>query len=274
MNKIKNAVIIHGPGRSGTTLLSNILSLHKDFYWISGYVSKYPNLPVLSFINNFQRIDAFEEFNRGKKKFPRPSEAYGFWKNYFEQFNVSNGKPQINEDKNVIKTINKIKNYSFGNRFITKLTGDARFDFIDSVFENPTIIWIDRKPESVVMSYYKQRWNYKSKLDEFKKKPKTELIQEYCNKFKSINEQKQQLLKYNFQQVYYEDLAENPLVFFSKLCDKLNLEMNEAFSDKIKNWNIYQGSNDAYKKDLNVEELLFLERELFDVSKELGYKQK
>jgi len=271
-NKIKNAVIINGPGRSGTTLLSNILSLHKEFYWISGYLNKYPNLPIISIFNNFQRINQFEEFNREKKKFPRPAEAYGFWKHYFKEFNQNLGKPRESEIENSLKVINKIKKYSNGNRFITKITGGARYEFIDSIFENPTILWIDRKPESVVMSYYKQRWNYKSKLEEFDKKQKTELIKEYSNKFKTINKEKKSLQKFNFHQLFYEDLVLDPLIFFSSLCKNLNLEMYNSYYDKIKNWEIYQGSNDSYKKQLSKEELKFIESELCNVSRILGYK--
>ena len=272
MNKIKNAVIIHGPGRSGTTLLSNILSLHKEFYWISGYLNKYPNIPILSRFNNFQRINQFEEYNRGKKKFPRPAEAYGFWNYYFKEFNHNLGKPRKDEIENGRKAITEIKKHSKGSRFITKITGGARFEFIDSMFDNPTILWIDRKPESVVMSYYKQRWNYKSKLEEFDKKSKTELIKEYSDKFKKINDEKKNFHKFNFHQLFYEDLVSDPLLFFSSLCKNLNLEMYNSYDEKVKNWEIYKGSNDSYKKTLNKEESKFLENELGEVAKTLGYK--
>ena len=85
--KIKNAIIIHGPGRSGTTLLSNILSLHSGFYWISGYNNKFPSLPSLSIFNNLLKYHSFEKYTRGKQKFPRPAEAYGFWNYYIPNFN-------------------------------------------------------------------------------------------------------------------------------------------------------------------------------------------
>lgn len=271
MNKIKNAIIIHGPGRSGTTLLSNILSLHPDFYWISGYVNKYPNLQILSIFNNFQRIPFFEKLNRGKKKFPRPAEAYNFWKYYFNQFNIKGANPEKKQTQNAIRAIHRINKYSIGNRFITKLTGASRFEIIDSIFEKPTIIWIDRNPESVIMSYYKQKWNYKSKPAAFNNKSKAELIQEYCNDFININEEKKKLQKYNFIQVYYEDLISKPEFFFINLCKSLNLELNHSFLQKINNWHIYQGSNESYKELLNAKEQKLLQTQLFEISKSLGY---
>ena len=172
MNKIKNAVIIHGPGRSGTTLLSNMLSLHREFYWISGYLNKFPHLPILTLANNLQFLKYFEEFSRAKKKFPRPAEAYNFWTYYFPDFNTIDGTPKIDEVQSALKTLHKMDQFSMGHRFITKLTGYSRFNYLESLFENPTVLWIDRNPESVVMSFYKQKWGYKSKPEQFKTTPK------------------------------------------------------------------------------------------------------
>jgi hypothetical protein len=45
-------IILSGPGRSGTTLFSQLFSHHKDFAWISGWVNKYPQLPSLSIVNH------------------------------------------------------------------------------------------------------------------------------------------------------------------------------------------------------------------------------
>lgn len=84
---ISNAIIIHGPGRSGTTLLSNILSLHPELGWISGYIGYFPQQPFLSVLNRIQDIKAIESFSRGRKKYPRPGETYKFWKYYFPDFN-------------------------------------------------------------------------------------------------------------------------------------------------------------------------------------------
>ena len=59
--KISDAVVLHGPGRSGTTLFSRILSTHSAFAWISGYVNRFPGYPVLSVFNRVMEIDTGRE---------------------------------------------------------------------------------------------------------------------------------------------------------------------------------------------------------------------
>jgi hypothetical protein len=272
MEKINNAIIIHGPGRSGTTLFSNILSLHKDLYWISGYTNKYPGLPVLSLANNFQQIKSIEKLTRNKGKFPRPAEAYNFWNHFFKEFESVHGAPEKSEVSRALQTLHKIKSYSSGHRFVTKLTGNSRVQFLHRLFENPTILWIDRRPEAVVMSYYKQRWGYKSRPDKFESLPKLQLIEVYSERYKGYQLEKQKLKQFKFFQLFYEDLISDPIAFFSEVCQKTDLPIYKGFKETILNWEIYGGSNEAYKKNLSEEELNYLEAKLFEESEELGYR--
>lgn len=274
MPKIKNAVIICGPGRSGTTLLSSILSLHKDFYWISGYVNRFPESPFLSVLNNLQRLDWFEKFNRGRKYFPRPAEAYGFWYHYFDEFDTPGAKPSQLETFNAIRAIEGIDNYSSANRFITKLTGKSRIHFIEAMFEDPIILWIDRQPEAVVMSYYKQRWRYKNKPGQFAAKPTNELITEYCDLFLAVQEDREKLKKFEFHQVFYEDMVSDPVGFFKALTNDLGLKQRPSFYRKVQGWGIFKGSNESYKKLISPEEDAFLQQQLAGVSETIGYTKK
>ena len=50
-------VIINGPGRSGTTLFSEMFCYHEDFAWISGWVNLFPAYPSLSYFNHLYRRD-------------------------------------------------------------------------------------------------------------------------------------------------------------------------------------------------------------------------
>jgi len=84
--KISNAVVLHGPGRSGTTLFSRILSTHSAFAWISGYVNRFPGYPFLAVFNRVMEIDTVERFSRSRRFWPRPAEAYNFWNRYFPHF--------------------------------------------------------------------------------------------------------------------------------------------------------------------------------------------
>lgn len=261
MEKIKNAILIHGPGRSGTTLLSSILSLHEDLGWISGYVNKFPEHTYLAQLNKIQGSKEIEKWNRNKKKYPRPSEAYNFWLHYVPEFNNENIEQVSQESANrTIKAINSILKHTSKERFITKITGKSRYQTIDAIFDNPKVIWIDRNPKSIVTSYYKLKWNYKHRLDQFAKKSKMDLLKEYAMQYLSFEADKKELLKYDIQSFQYEKLVENPELFFKEICDFTDLSYSNNFERIVNSWDIKKGTNSGYKKYLNEEEENYLEK--------------
>ena len=257
--KIKNAIIVHGPGRSGTTLLSSILSLHEDLGWISGYINKYPNILELAYLNKLQNNRAFEKFSRNKRRVPRPSEAYGFWTHYIPEFNTNT---LLNLDEKTIaetiKAINKILKISNKERFITKLTGNSRWQTLDAVFESPTILWINRNPEAVIMSYYKNKWGYKDNLEAFQLKSKKELIKGYSERYCQYIKERKELERFNFFELQYEDLVKDKVTFFKDICDKTGLPYSPNFQSIITSWHIKTETNTAYLKALNEDEVLYL----------------
>ena len=230
--KINNAIIIHGPGRSGTTLLSNILSLYSEFFWLSGYNNKFPAFPSLSILNNLLKCHSFEKFTRYKKKIPRPAEAYDFWKYYvpnFDEQNLTIGNIDIEKVNNCRETIIKIGKRMNGKRFITKITGYSRFAILNELFSDPSIIWIERDPRIVVLSYYKQKWFYKNKLEKFNNTPKMELLKFYVNKYLEFYKDKKKLTKFNFIQILYEELIQYRNKVFDELFSQLGEEIDPQF---------------------------------------------
>lgn len=259
LDRIRNAVIIHGTGRSGTTLFSDILSMHPDFFWISNFVDRYPETPAWSVFNRMYRIPGVESFTRGKRFFPRPTEPYGFWDHFFPGFR--NGKVTESDPEKVkrcIRSIEGIGKYQGGKRFINKLTGKSRSEALDAVFDTPTILWIDRDPRAVVMSYYKQLWNYKRNPDAFAAKSTSDLIREYCAMFIEFQKDKEGLKQFNCISLSYEKMMEDPVEFFHSVLDTLGMSRSEKFDDFVRTWKIRPGTFDAYKGQLNEEELALL----------------
>ena len=272
--KIKNAIIIHGPGRSGTTLLSNILSLYSGFYWISGYNNKFPSLPSLSIFNNLLKFHSFEKYTRGKQKFPRPAEAYDFWNYYIPNFNNPDliiddiDYERVNKCK---KTIKKIADWMNGRRFITKITGYSRFTVLNELFSNPSVIWIERDPRVVIMSYYKQKWYFRQREDQFNQTTKMELLKFYIAKYLSFYEDKKKLSKFNFIQVLYEDIVEDRKIVFTEIFNQIGEEINPQFQKIIDSWDVKQNLNTMYNNLLNKDELDFLNQSLKTPIIEMGY---
>lgn len=256
--EIKDSIIIHGPGKSGTTLLNDILALHPQLFWISTYTNKLPALPVLSILNNFQSIPWIEKKTRGKQNFPRPAEPFNYFSHHITDFrlNLSSFKPE--EKMNLIHSLNQVSALQKGERLITKITGPSRSDFLNEIFGSPYVIWIDRDPKSIIASYFKYKWRYKNKLEEFSTKPKKELIREYADYYNWIKKEKDQLKKFKFKRVTYEALIHDPLNFFRELCHFLDLDYPRSFQKTILSWNIRKNTNQQFTEFFNDEEIQYL----------------
>ena len=88
---IYKPVFVIGMPRSGTTVISEAISLHEEFGWISNYLTKFPNYVWISMLNRLCFISKIGIYIRGRKPqtnnlnsffrkfFPYPSEAYNIW---------------------------------------------------------------------------------------------------------------------------------------------------------------------------------------------------
>ncbi|WP_146090627.1 sulfotransferase [Aureitalea marina] len=270
--KLKHAIVIHGPGRSGTTMLDNILSIHQDFYWISSYLNKYPKCTELSILNRLTRIGFLERNLRKNRYFPKPNEAYDFWRSKFSNFNA--GEQVLVDPEEVercIKCLKEIQTFASGDRFITKFTGASRANFIDSLFEDPIVLWIDREPKAIIMSYFKQNWHYRNESTERNKKTVIELIDEYSKHLEDVLDRREHLTKFRLKQLYYEDMVSNPDVFFKDLCLELNLSFDERFERRVRNWVIRKNTNTQYKSLLTKSEQAYLHERSIPIAKRMGY---
>jgi hypothetical protein len=266
-DKIRDAVVIHGPGRSGTTLLSEILSLHSDFAWISGYVNRFPSRPILAALNRVMDIDTVERFSRSRRYWPRPAEAYQFWNYYFPQFSnpeIRDGTPQQDHPVECIEAIRQIQRYHGKRRFITKITGAPRAAELAAVFENPQVVYIHRDPRAVVASYYKQRWNYKNSPDRFASKTEIDLLTEYVQLFEMSFRGRSALKAFPFCDVAYEEMVDVPDRFFRNLLTRLGLPHERAFFDRLPSWTMDKQSNEAWRKQFSKEGTAFLDHSLKD----------
>lgn len=269
-------IIIHGPGRSGTTLLSNMLSLHPDLGWLSSYVNRFPKWPMLSVLNRVQNSSAIERYSRSKRKWPRPAEAYNFWDHFFPGFSSNNTYEQHDErfEHNVKacqRAINQMLFYQGKTRFITKITGSSRHQVLEKVFQNPIIIYIDRDPRAVVMSYYKLMWRYKNKQALFDSKSFDELLSEYISMYCNNYQEKAQLSKFYFVQVFYEDLAKDPVAFIQYLTNEVGLSLDQSFTNFIKSWQVNRNTNEKWKANLSEQYQAKLTDQLKGPLKEMGY---
>ncbi len=263
--KIVDAIVIHGPGRSGTTLLSQMLSTHSGLAWISGYVNRFPGHPALAVLNRVMSIDAVERLSRPMRFWPRPAEAYLFWNHYFPYFS----EPEIRDDRKprdrpeeCITSIRRVQQYHGKPRFITKITGAPRARELAMVFDNPHVVYIHRDPRAVVASYYKQRWGYKNAPDRFAQKTEIELLSEYVQRYLASFEGRDALKAFQFCDVLYEEMVDGLDPFFRKLLSRLGLPPERAFFDRLTSWTMDKQANQTWRKQLSRDGIAFLDDSL------------
>ncbi len=256
-------IILAGPGRSGTTLFNTLFCFHHDFAWISGWVNKYPDQAWLSRFNGIYQDQLFN-INWAEVKFsPKPAEAYGFWNYYFTPFTSKNISPDRREIESCKATIKSIKSVSNKKHFVTKITGDTRFEILKEIFdENILYLWIERDPRVVVSSYIKQKWGYKDRPVEFEKLTNEEKIRLNAKRYLDFYEQS---LAINKKLLFYEDLCKDPVSFFRQLFTELDLELTQRQVQIISSWDMKPVGWDSHYKNNYSESEQQLFNDLLDV---------
>lgn len=260
--QVKDPVIILGPGKSGTTLINHILSLHPNCFWVSSYLNRFPTYHFLGILNNFQRLHFLEIYFRNKKRFPKPAESFNFWNYYISNFHKNPEIYEQDELRNAVKAVNQIRKYQLGNRFIFKITGPSRLKFIDETFKNPYIIWIDRDPKAIIASFFKNKWRYKNRLEEFQNTPRIKLIQEYLDYYLWIDKEKESLKAFKFRKVQYETLVNEPETFFKEICQFTGLEYSTKFRKIVESWKINKNANSKFKDVFSQDEINYINKHL------------
>ena len=87
-------IILHGTGRSGTSMLNNIMVNHPDLAWISNYQVYALNVPQLSYANRFvtHSVDLNTK-NRSKFLIHSSNEPYALWEKYYPTINEKDATP-------------------------------------------------------------------------------------------------------------------------------------------------------------------------------------
>ena len=264
-------IILAGPGRSGTTLFNHIFCHHEKFAWISGWVSKYPNFPQLSVFNTLYQKQLLGVNWAHVKYSPKPAEAYPFWNRFFHPFDNSNrdfDQASIIDCRN---TITKIRKASGKEHFVTKITGETRFEILNQIFEGDLkFLWIERDPRVVVSSYIKQKWGYKNKPEEFSKLSMEDKIKINCSRYLNFFEDSKRVQ--NKTLYFYEDLCDSPFDFFTTIFNDLGLELTDELEDIINSWEINPvGWETKYKSQYTKDQQSIFEELLSEPLKAYNY---
>ncbi len=167
-------IFMIGMPRSGTSIISEAISLNEELGFLSNYVHRLPGLPVLALLDRFTFLPHIGWRLRGKKRqfkgilnlvqqfLPYAGDGYRVWGRLWGEKQVKNylaGKTAdrltVRRTKNYIQTILAYQDKS---RFFTKLNGPPRICFLNSIFPEAFFIHILRDPRAVTASLLKSDW--------------------------------------------------------------------------------------------------------------------
>jgi hypothetical protein len=264
-NLLEKPIIIFGSGRSGTTVISEIIFQHEDLAWHSNYQELFPKFAPINYMrrvfdNKLWRIIGMNtQNNRSFTNYMlfRPIERYDFWEAVTgERIDFSRGfllnEKATDEEREHIRTFfAKIVKFQKRKRLAIKITGPARMEYLMSIFPDAQFVLINREPVSIIRSWMEIYWNeqitnqlwWQGAYNEDELKKAKELS---SNKFlfaafqyKKLMETTQQEIDKMQPDIYnasYEDFVKDPKAFINDTMQFLHLhpsKLVDKFINKL-----------------------------------------
>ncbi|HRI22063.1 MAG TPA: sulfotransferase [Panacibacter sp.] len=196
MQNLERPVIFIGSGRSGTTIISEIIFRHESLAWPSNYQERFPSVAAVNLIRNAfdNRLWHFHgqkpqlnKVSKINKILFRPAEAYSFWEYItgpridFSRGFLLNETAAPAEKEKILKAFNKIVAYQFRDKLAFKITGPARIGYLKSIFSDAVFVNIIREPLPTINSWLNvDFWQTKGKHRLWWKGAYTKLEEEWA----------------------------------------------------------------------------------------------
>ena len=272
-------IIIFGTGRSGTTIISDILFQHEDLAWHNNFQELFPRIPQVNYIrrlfdNKWWRKTGMNTQNN-KKFFNwlafRPIERYNFWEKItgshidFSRGFLLNTKATEKDRICMRKLFAKMVKYQSRKRLAFKLTGPSRMEYLMSVFPDAVFVNVQRKPIATVRSWLEVNfWQNKGKTKLWwtgAYSPEEEAMAEKLSsspelitafQYKKLSETTAyeiSKLKPEIYEVQYEDFVKDAKGFIYSLMEKLNLKPSKLIDDFMANRVTIRNTQSAEEKE-------------------------
>jgi len=270
--KIEKPIFVIGTGRSGSTMVHEILCEHPNLSWFSVLLSVFPTKIGLNKL--YMYLIDFPLLGKLLKKYIIPTESYQFWEKYAMGFS----KPyrdlraedvSLKVSKKIPQVFSKILTKK-RNRLFIKITGWPRISYILEIFPDAIFIHIKRDPRAVVNSFLNvyfwkgwegpEHWRW-GKLTEEQDKEWKKHNESFValagighkKMLDSLNKATKEISPEKFLEINYEDICNDPLIEFNKILKFTKLKSSKKFDRFVKNQKI-RNTNFKWEDELTNEQ--------------------
>ena len=237
MNMLNKPIIFFSTGRSGSTVISNIVMQHPDLAFPSQYSNHFPQFVSFNYLRTI-----FENRRWHLKRFCigsllnrllfKPIEAYRMWQYLtgsgtdFSRDFLIGAAPTDERILSIRKYFNSLVQNQHRKRLAFKITGPSRLDYISKIFPDAIYINITRDPVPVVASFlkipfwkmrgYNQLWwrgAYSKEEQEWAQQNKNDPLRITCFQLKKVLEVTAREISGNslcVKEISYENFITNP----------------------------------------------------------------
>lgn len=286
---LERPIFIIGCGRSGTTLLLNLLARHPDLAWFSNYANKNPEKPQSMALSRILSMPVLgpkiaDRFP-GLYHSPESINIYKFCG--IHELHLKKQAP-LTEDDVTVETSYCFRNmvaqclrYSGKNMFINKnVSNSMRVRFLNTIFQKPIFIHIIRDGRAVVNSLIHVNWwpdvhlwwaGFTPKDWQSEGKAPVELCaQHWRNNVSAVLEAVPHLGTDQYIEVYYEHLCEDPVAEIKRLVKFCGLRWTNSFEEYLRNKKI-DNNNFKWGEQLSRSDQDILQSNLSEFLHNLGY---
>lgn len=267
-------IIIVGTGRCGSTMFQRVLARHKDVGWLSTFNEVFPSQLWLSIFSNLYGTPLPIRIKH-LPFFPKPFEAYDFWKHYLPEFKRRD-RPLTADDvpaeaiEPIRHAVREILRFQRRTRFLAKVTGWSRMPYFDRLFPDALFVHIRREHRAVISSKLQRGWHVTNAFGT-DRWPWGEVRPEYERAWRELGggpllsaAVKAQLdlddIAKGFEEfpdrsyeLRYEDLISRPLDTLRAVTDFCELRWDADWEDEIRSIDFFD-TRDNWKKHLSAEE--------------------
>ena len=283
--EVDRPLFIVGCGRSGTTLLYDMLAAHPDLAWFSNVTQRLPRHPELAFLSRAHRLRSVR--TAGLRGVPRPGEGHAIWDAVTSRRPADNGPLGAHdatpeEVAAMRRVVAAHMRWQGRPRFVNKNTRNARrVGLLDAAFPDARFVHVVRDPRATVASLLRVAFwpdlpiwwaddRTPRELEASGWEPVRLGAEFWRREVLQASDDLARLEGFRSITVLYEDLVAHPTHEVVRVLDHAGLPADDAFMASLDERRP-SSRNDKFRRDLASSQIEVIEQTTASAAMQFGY---